>query len=176
MGKVHEYIEDRGIEWAALRPTWFIENFSTFYLKSIRDDNWIPTSMGDGKVPYIAVEDIAQVAYEALTDEKSHNTDHIIVGPHAYTHDEIATILSQILGRKIEHSRLSDRDAVRFWVESLGFPEAVVPAMIAIEHRTAQGSEYDAFIKPIDGKVVGKVRLEDFIRANRELWVPQAKN
>ncbi|KAG6825635.1 hypothetical protein H0H93_000462, partial [Arthromyces matolae] len=151
-------------------------NFSTFYLKSIRDDNSIPTSMGDGKVPYIAVDDIAEVAYQALTDEESHNTDHIIVGPHVYTHDEIATIFSQILSRKIEHSRLTGQDAVRFWVDSLGFPEAAVPALIAIEHRTAQGSEYDSFIKPIDGKVVGKVRLEDFVKANRELWVPQAKN
>ena len=50
--------------------------------------------MRDGRVPYIAADDIAGLVFQALTDEKSHNTDHLILGPDAYTHDEVSRRVS----------------------------------------------------------------------------------
>ncbi|KAG6877987.1 hypothetical protein C0993_001192 [Termitomyces sp. T159_Od127] len=142
MGKIHEYIEDRSVEWAVIRPTWFMENC-------------IPTSMRDGRVPFIAADDIAELVYHALIDEKSHNTDHIIVGPDAYTHDKVsglsqvanrmlmchkaAAIFSGILGRKVEHVRLPEERGIDFWT-ALGLPENAAQFMVVLEHQTAQGS------------------------------------
>ena len=47
------------------------------------------TATEDGCIPFVSTHDIADVAFRALTDEKSHNTEHLIVGPELYTHDEV---------------------------------------------------------------------------------------
>ncbi len=42
---------------------------------------------------FISADDIADVAVCALTDEKSHNTDHIITGPELLSYDDVRPIL-----------------------------------------------------------------------------------
>ncbi|KAG6915543.1 hypothetical protein DXG01_011008 [Tephrocybe rancida] len=170
-GKVHEYLEDRGVDWAAIRPTWFMDNFSTLFLDSIRNHDKISTMMKNGRVPFIAADDISELVYRALTDEKSHNTDHIIVGPDAYTHDEVAVIFSEILGRKIKHVNLSDKEGVDVW-RALGMTERSAENMAMLEKLTADGSELRTFEEPSDGQVIGKIHFVDYARANRELWAP----
>lgn len=56
----------------------------------IRDNNTIITASGDGKLGFISADDIADLAVQALTDEKSHNTDHIIVGPDLLSYDDVS--------------------------------------------------------------------------------------
>lgn len=50
----------------------------------------IATTAKDGKVPFIAADDIAETAFKALVDEPSHNTDHLIMGPELLTYDEVS--------------------------------------------------------------------------------------
>ena len=88
--EVSGYIAGLGVEWAVLRPTWFMENFSEQqYLPSIRDEDRILTATGEGRVPFVSAEDIADVAYRALVDERSHDTDHLILGPELFCYDEV---------------------------------------------------------------------------------------
>ncbi|KAG6813058.1 hypothetical protein H0H92_014330 [Tricholoma furcatifolium] len=171
VGKIHEYLEDRGVEWAVLRPTWFMENFSTLLADFINNDNSIPTSMRDGRIPFIAADDIAEAACSALTDEKSHNIDHIIVGPDAITMDEAAAIFSEVLGRKITHVRLTEEEGIEFWKTARSMDERFARAMMAIEKITAEGSEYAKFKEESRGKVIGKIHLVDWVKENREVWV-----
>jgi festuclavine dehydrogenase len=66
------------------------ENFSEGqHQPTIRDNFQFYTASGDGKVPFVSADDIANVAFRALTDEKSHNTDHLILGPELFTYDEV---------------------------------------------------------------------------------------
>ncbi|KAG6844303.1 hypothetical protein H0H87_008035 [Tephrocybe sp. NHM501043] len=169
MGKVHEYLENRGVDWSVLRPTWFMENLALLYPKSICESNSIPTTMGNGRVPYIAVDDVSELVYQALVDEKSHNIEHIVLGPDAYTHDEVAAIFSKILGREIGHTRLTEEQGVDFW-RTFGAPEPAAKFMVAVEQLTANGSEYALFKEPLEGKVIGTTRLVDYIEANADLW------
>lgn len=46
----------------------------------------------------MSADDIARVAFLALTDKKSHDTDHIILGPDALTYDEVRTVSSYATG------------------------------------------------------------------------------
>ena len=47
------------------------------------------TATMDGRIPFVSADDIADVAFRALTDKESHNTEHLIVGPELYSHDEV---------------------------------------------------------------------------------------
>jgi len=109
MSQVSKYISSIGVEWAVLRPTWFMEDFSEMqHMPTIRDEDKIVTATGDGKVPFIAADDIAAVAFRTLVDEMPHNTDHLIFGPELFSYDEVAEILTRKLGRKITHVKITE--------------------------------------------------------------------
>lgn len=70
------------------RPENFIDGY---HLASIKNEGKIYTGAGDGRKPFIAAQDIAQVARCALIDENPHNKDHYITGPESLTYDEVGT-------------------------------------------------------------------------------------
>ena len=47
------------------------------------------SAAGDGKVPFVSVDDIAAVAFKALTGEQPHNTDHLILGPELLSYADV---------------------------------------------------------------------------------------
>jgi festuclavine dehydrogenase len=56
---------------------------------AIKNENKIYSAAGDGKIPFVSADDIARVAFRALTDKKPHNTEHIILGPELLTYDQV---------------------------------------------------------------------------------------
>ena len=60
------------------------------YVNDIRSESKFYTAMGNGKAPWVSVNDIAKVAFKALTDDKPHNTDYRVTGPEQLTCDEVS--------------------------------------------------------------------------------------
>ncbi|KAF8970122.1 hypothetical protein BDZ97DRAFT_1792059 [Flammula alnicola] len=170
-GKIHQYFADIGIGYAVMRNAWFIENFGIMpeYLQSIRERDEIFSAAGDGKVPFVAVDDIAKASYDALVAEKSPNTDFCVVGPQLYSHDEVAALLSEVLGRKIIHKRLSEEEFSKFFQNS-GAQEDYANGVLAwAQNKIATGEEAACFSS--SKAVIGKKTLRDYVEANRKLWV-----
>lgn len=61
------------------------------HLSTIRDEDRIVTATGKGKLPFVSADDIAAVAFRALTDKVSHNTDHLILGPELLSYDDVSS-------------------------------------------------------------------------------------
>jgi len=113
-GTVHAWLAENVSEWAALRPSWFNQNFTeALNGQTIRAENAFYTAAGDGRVPFIDAEDIAASAFATLTSAKPLNADAILTGPHAITYDEAAAIISEVLGRTIEHRRVEPAEVAR---------------------------------------------------------------
>jgi uncharacterized protein YbjT (DUF2867 family) len=51
--------------------------------------NKIFTACEDGRIPFISADDIAEVAFRALTDKTPHNCDHRVLGPELLTYDDV---------------------------------------------------------------------------------------
>jgi uncharacterized protein YbjT (DUF2867 family) len=51
--------------------------------------NSIFTAAQDGQIPFISADDIADVAYHALTDAKAPNCDLRVLGPELLTYDDV---------------------------------------------------------------------------------------
>ena len=141
MGAVHAYLRAHVPEWAVLRPTWFMQNFSELqHLATIRDESRIYSATGDGRVPFVDAGDIAAVASQALTQEVPLNRDVIITGPEALSYGAVAAILSSQTGRAITHERLTPAAlADRF--AAAGMPEAYAKMLAAMDDAIASGSE-----------------------------------
>jgi ergot alkaloid biosynthesis protein len=172
MGKVHAYLRRNAPEWAVLRPTWFMQNFSEQqHLPTIRDEGRIYSATGDGRVPFIDAADIAAVAVEALTTGTSYNRDLVITGPQALSYDEAAAIIGQAIGRRIEHVRLSEAELARRH-QALGLDEAYARTLATMDTAIARGAE-DRVTDEVQA-VTGRPPkdLASFALQERHAWKP----
>ncbi|KAH9477750.1 Agroclavine dehydrogenase [Psilocybe cubensis] len=171
LGKVHQYLLDLGVDYAILRPTWFIENFGTDLQPSIRDDDEIASSGEDGKVPFVSVKDIAAAAFIALTAEESLNKDIFVIGPNLYSYDEACiSLLDDTLGRLTWRNSLRTVEEQTEMFQQFLSPEYAAH-LARVEHLIADGGEEKFFYESEDRKYVGKHTLAEYIESNRALWM-----
>jgi nucleoside-diphosphate-sugar epimerase len=105
MGQVHLWLEQNAAQWAVLRPSWFMENFSEgHHLRSLREERRIYSATESGRVPFISAEDIAAVAQAALTRENSFNLDFVLTGGEPISYDEVARSIGGAIGRAVSHT------------------------------------------------------------------------
>ncbi|WP_328771763.1 NmrA family NAD(P)-binding protein [Streptomyces sp. NBC_00286] len=109
VGQVHQALPGLFDQWAVLRPSWFMQNFTgtLMHARTIKAYGTIHTAADDGRVGFVDADDIAAVAVHALTETRAPNTDLIITGPQALSYDDIAAILTQVTGRTTTHRRLT---------------------------------------------------------------------
>ncbi|KAK0487380.1 hypothetical protein IW261DRAFT_1548415 [Armillaria novae-zelandiae] len=162
IGMVHEYLLSLQVDYAILRPSWFYGNCSpclgtsnllTMHLHDIKESNTIVTVSADGMLGFVSADDIADLAFEALTNAKSHNTDHILTGPELLSYDDIA------------HARISVEELKDRYI-AFGLPEDFATLLSSMDELNASGVEESIFGTP--GKVTGRRMLRDFIEANKD--------
>ncbi|KAG7447419.1 NAD(P)-binding protein [Guyanagaster necrorhizus] len=167
IGKVHEYLLSLKVDYAVIRPSWFFENFLTLHLPTIREQNTIMSASEDGKIGFISADDIADLAVSTLTDEKSHNKDYILTGPELLSYDDVAAIFTQVLGRKITHTRITVEESKKRYL-AFGLPEDFAAALASMDGLNAKGVEEKIFVAP--KKVTGKRTLRSFVEANKDIF------
>jgi uncharacterized protein YbjT (DUF2867 family) len=141
VGQVYDVLADVFDEWAILRPSWFMQNFTDHHphADSIRDDGVIMTATGKGRVGFVDADDIAAVAVHALTDGTAPNTDLVITGPHALSYDDIAATITQVTSRSVTHQPLTyeqmrDRLATHM-------PKEFAEMLAGMDRAIAEGAE-----------------------------------
>ncbi|GAQ12175.1 festuclavine dehydrogenase [Aspergillus lentulus] len=175
MGMVWQHFLDRQVDWCVLRPSWFMENLTEDGPRQlIRDQSKIYTACGQGKIPFVSATDISAVAYRALTDRDSHNCDHRVLGPELLTYDDIAEKLSQVLGRTIEHVKLSGEERYG-GLANAGVSEYYAGFLTKLEVAASTGFETreNDEVEKVTGRPPRSFDL--FAQENRSAWVPEGK-
>jgi uncharacterized protein YbjT (DUF2867 family) len=170
LGTVHALLRERAPEWAVLQPSWFMQNFTgNHYMAEDARVGFLMTSTGDGRVAFVDVEDIAEVAVRALIDEKPHNAAHVITGPQAHTYTEVASILSQASGRAIEHRHVTPPE-VRARMVASGVPDDFAEILTMLEDLIRDGAE-DRVTQTVQ-EVTGRPprSLPEFAQRHAETW------
>ncbi|MCC3777685.1 NAD(P)H-binding protein [Streptomyces sp. UNOB3_S3] len=141
VGQVHRALPGIFDEWAVLRPSWFMQNFTGDHLhaRSIRADGVILTAAGTGRVGFVDAEDIAAVAVHALTDEHAPDTDLVLTGPEALSHDDVAAVVTEVTGRPVVHRPLSYEE-LRDRLAAL-MPEEFAAMLAGMDRAIAEGAE-----------------------------------
>ncbi|MER6694598.1 NAD(P)H-binding protein [Streptomyces minutiscleroticus] len=108
-GLVHQALPGLFPEWAVLRPSWFMQNFTGDHMHAhtVRDEAALYSATGEGRVGFVDADDIAEVALHALTDTHAPGTDLVLTGPEALRFDDVAAILGDATGRTVTHRRLT---------------------------------------------------------------------
>jgi ergot alkaloid biosynthesis protein len=143
VGAVHQALPSLFDEWAVLRPSWFMQNFTGAHLHAttIRATGAFATATGDGRVAYVDADDIAAVALHALTGHDAPNTDLVLTGPDALTHDDIATILTEVTGRPVTHQHLTAAEVRDHLTEQAGVPPEFAALLADMDRAIAHGAE-----------------------------------
>ena len=141
MGEVHAWLADNVPEWAVLRPSWFMQNFSDGpHARTIREEDTIYSATGEARVGFIDANDIAAAAFACLTAPDPLNDDRILTGPHALGYDDVADVLSEVTGRTIRHVSLSTKAlATRF--EQQGLPTDYSAVLAGLDETIRTGVE-----------------------------------
>lgn len=179
MGAAHKYIKGRhlssGVEYCVLRPTWFMENLSESptHPITIRAHDKIISATGEGRIPWISAEDIAAVAFQALTRPESFNTDLFILGPELLSYNDVAKIISDEVGRQITHESKSEAELVKYLTDT-GMPAAYASMLAAMDIEISKGSEEN--LNGVVLTVTGRPpkNLVEFVKGNRTVWAKDA--
>lgn len=111
MGAVHDWLARNTSDWAVLRPSWFMQNFSEGpHAATIREEGTLYTATGTGRVGFIDAGDIAEAARAILTAATPLNADVVLTGPEALSYDDAAVILSTVIGRTVRHVSMDPDD------------------------------------------------------------------
>ncbi|TFK38004.1 hypothetical protein BDQ12DRAFT_735923 [Crucibulum laeve] len=168
---IYQHLLSIGAEYSILRPTWFMDNFSTVFSHSIKNEDHVFSLAEDGRIPFVATQDIAQAAFDVLVAENAPNNMPYLVGPELLSYDEAAEVFTEVLGRKIIHKRNTREEQIQFYQQRLGGTKAYAEMLSDLEDKlVAQGSEVVVFNTDPSEKVVGQVKLRDYIIANKETF------
>lgn len=102
-----EVVRNSGIDFTIVRAAWFAQNFSEGYLRDPLLAGVLPMPGGDVTEPIIDIDDIADVAVAALTEEGHKGELYEVTGPRLMTFADMANELSNALGREIRHVPIS---------------------------------------------------------------------
>ena len=178
LAKVHrtveKAIEASGLAWTFLRPNSFMQNAVTFMGETIRAESAFYSASGQAKIGHVDVRDIASVAVKTLTGSNYEGNAYTLTGPEALTYDELASKLSEALGRPISHINLSPSD-LKGGMLAVGMPEALSDRLLDLERYFSEGgaSRITNDIKQVTGREPR--RLAEYVRETAAMGVWDAK-
>ncbi len=96
--------------WTILRASWFFQNFSEgFFVDAIAAGD-VALPSGPAAEPFVDVDDIAEVAFAALTEAGHSRQLYEITGPRALTFAEAIGEIAQATGRDIRFTAAPPAD------------------------------------------------------------------
>jgi uncharacterized protein YbjT (DUF2867 family) len=93
--KLELAVERSGTRYAHLRPSWFSQNFSTYWLAPILSDGVIALPAADARTTFIDVRDIGEAAASVLQNPARDGRAYTLTGPAALTYAEAAETLTR---------------------------------------------------------------------------------
>ncbi len=105
-----QIIQASQVEWTIVRASWFMQNFSEGEFLSMVQDGAITLPAPNIPEPFIDINDIAEVAIAALTEEGHAYEIYEVTGPRLMTFSEVAQEISAAAGREVQFIQLPKDD------------------------------------------------------------------
>jgi uncharacterized protein YbjT (DUF2867 family) len=135
-------VRDSGADLTILRSTWFMQNFSEDYMLEHVLSGEIRLPAGDVPTPFLDVDDIADVAVAALTDDRHAGQLYELTGPRSLTFEEAAAELAEVTGREIRYVPVSLEEHAAEATEH-GVPAEVVELLTYLFDEVVDGRNAD---------------------------------
>lgn len=139
--KIEKYIEQAGLPYCHIRPSFFMQNISGIHAFEIKYFDRIVVPVKGALTSFIDAEDIGEITAKVLSEpEKHQNRGYSITGPEAIDYYTVSKILSEELGRKITYANPSPSLAKKYWIEVRGLDKGYSTVMGLLYMMTRMGT------------------------------------
>ncbi|MCA1619107.1 MAG: SDR family oxidoreductase [Acidobacteria bacterium] len=132
-----ELLKSSGLAWTMLQPNSFMQNLLG-QAGQIAATGQIFQPVGDARIAFIDVRDIAAVAARALTEDGHERETYVLSGPEPLTFHDVAAKLSDASGRKITYAPVT-AEQYRAGALAAGLPGWLVDALEQLNVMFAAG-------------------------------------
>lgn len=153
---------ESGLNWTILRNNLYAEVILRFAQFALKTGKLVSATQSQGR-SYVTREDCARTAAAALLNATG-KAIYDVTGPASITHDEIASILSHLSGKSIQHVNVTPDDVEKGLVAA-GIPQFAARSVRELDEETSRG--YQAIVTPTVANLTGRVPMsvEDFLQA-----------
>ncbi len=170
MRKAELELEKSGLNYNIVRPNWFMQNFSTFWVHGIKGQGKIQLPAGQAKASFIDARDISAVVAKLLTSTEFENRSFDITGPQDLTYSDAATEISTATGKKVVYEDI-DPQILRNGLVGAGIPADYSDFLIKIFGFSREG--FSAEVKSTVKQILGREprSLAAYAADHRQAWV-----
>jgi uncharacterized protein YbjT (DUF2867 family) len=135
-------VRDTGAELTILRSTWFMQNFSEDYMLEhvLRGELRLPG--GSVPTPFLDIDDVADIAVAALTDDRHVGQLYELTGPRSLTFAQVADEIGEAAGREIRYQPVS-LEVHEAEAEEHGVPPEFMELLTYLFHEVVDGRNAD---------------------------------
>jgi len=169
--KMEKLIKSYNIPYTFVRAGYFMQNLNDFLCKEIKERQRIFVPAGKGKTSFVDTRDLAEISALTLVNEVKHkNQIYAVTGNEALDFFDVASIMTEVLGVKIEYTNPSVKE-FREYMKKIGEDEGFVNVVVGVHMPTklglAKGIKHD--YEKVTGKTPTNIRkyMEDF----KESWI-----
>ncbi len=167
--KLEKEILRSGIPHTFLRAGFFMQNLNTQHRDEIRDHGEIVVPAGSKKTAFIDVRDIAAVAARALCEPGHKGNAYELTGAEALDYDEVASLLTEVLGRTVTYAHPSFLSFIRH-LHRQGVPRGLRMVMCFLYLGVRFGNA--RMVSDDVERILGRrpITFEEYARDHRDQW------
>lgn len=125
------------LDFTVLRNNWYL-HFLTEPVKAALATGKLIDAREDGAVAYVTREDCALAAAHALLQGTPGRNTWDVTGPEALTSDQLAAVIGEVFGKKVEHVRAAPED-VRAGLVAHGVPAPFADLLVSFDVGVSHG-------------------------------------
>lgn len=135
--EVDKALQESGLPWASIKPTFFMQNLM-MAKSTLQSDGSIYWDWDEGKAGMIDIRDVADSALGALTGKASENHEYVLTGPASISMQDVADSFHKALGKPVNYVPVP-HEASKEAMMGMGFPEFIVDGYIELNEGFKNG-------------------------------------
>jgi NAD(P)H dehydrogenase (quinone) len=170
-GMCEQVVAESGIPFAIFQPTFFMENIVEYNAPTIKSQGAIYGHSDTGKVPFVAVDDIAAVISTVLrTPEKYAGQRFYITGAEAFSAADVAGMVSAVAGKTVTYTDVAAA-GYKAAMMGNGIPEKIAQGLLELEivKRNGWAANISGVVQQVTGR--SPVSLKSFIEEHKAQFI-----
>jgi len=120
-----QIVANSGLNYTLVRASWFNQNFSEGAFLDFVLAGQVALPMPEAEIPFVDVDDIADVVTKVLVDDTYNGQTITVTGPKKLTFAQVVKIMEQAIGRDIQYIPISIEE-FKEGMKAAGLPDSYV--------------------------------------------------
>ena len=168
-----QLVMNSGADWTIIRADWFNQNFSDSFLRDPILAGQVALPRSEALIPFVDTDDIADVALEALLEEKHNGKVYELTGPRLLTFRQVIEEIAQASKRSIHYHSIS-LEAYQNMLREYQIPEDFIWLIgyLFSEVLDGRNSSITQDVKNVLGRPPKDIRQYIQETAAKGIWTP----